>query len=683
MQDKARKLRWGILATGGISHAVAKALAEAETGELYAIGSRSQASADAWGIKEGYPVQKRYGQYEDLLADPAVDAVYISTPNHAHAVWTVRAAEAGKHILCEKPFATNYAEAMVMVEACRRHQVFLLEAFMWRCHPGTARWLKLLRDGEIGEIRHIEATFGFNVGENFDHSRLSNAQAAGGIQDVGCYTMSAARAIAGAAAGADFAEPEMVMGAGQIGRTGVDEWAAATLRFPGGVTASLACGVRVNLANQVRVFGSKGNLLVKSPWFADGKITVAVSGQPAQDMDFSSPKHLYTHEVDMLGRCVREGRVEAYAPAMTWADTLGQQAALDKWRKAVGVIFEAEKEPALRVTLAGRPLHRGADAHMPTGRIAGLDKPVSRVVMGSMVLDDGNMPFSCALLDDYFERGGNAFDSAFIYGARCEKALGKWMALRGVREEVVILGKGAHTAAGGRPYDDPGCDPKMLVRQLEESLQRLGTDYLDVYCMHRDNPKIPVGEFVDVLNQQVEAGRVRVFGGSNWTRERLDEANAWAAKHGKRGFGVVSNNYSLAQWNEPMWGGCVTSSEPAFKAWLVKNRMPLFAWSSQASGFFTGRFKAEDAGKPSAAEVARVWFNAGNFERLARARLLAAENGVDANQIALAYVLGQPLEMFAVIGPRAIEETRTSLGALGVTLSSGELAWLNLEAEKR
>jgi len=671
-----KKLNWGILGTGRISHAIARALPDTTTGQLAAIASRSQQAADKWGAQ--YKLAKCYGSYEALLADKEIDAVYITLPNSLHARGTVLAAEAGKHILCEKPLATNHAELMVMLEACRRHRVFFMEAFMWRCHPGTARWLQLIRDGMIGEVRIVDAQFSYNAGESWDNIRTSNALAGGAIMDVGCYCISAARLVAGAAQGRDFADPIEISGAGHVGKTGVDVWAAATLRFPGDMVANVSCGICVAQANQLRIWGSKGHLVVPNPWFHDGRAILHRDGKPPREIVRASKKNLYAHEAEMLGRCVREGRLEAHPPGMTWADSVSQQHTVDRWRKSLGIVFGPETDDALKTTITGRPLARRADANMTYGRIAGLDKPIARVVMGSMALRRNDMAYTCAVLDDYFERGGNAFDTAYVYGPNVERGLGKWIELRGVREQVVVIGKGAHLAMTNRPFEDTGCDPDTLTRQLHESLERLGTNYVDIYLMHRDNPRVPVGEFVDVLNEHVAAGRMRVFGGSNWTLLRIDEANAYAKKHDKQGFSALSNNFSLAIWNEPMWDRCLAASDPGSRAWLRKTRFPLFAWSSQASGFFTGRYRPGDRNDPAAREVVRVWFNDDNFERLARAKELARRKRCTPTQIALAYVLGQPLEMYALIGPQTIEETRTSLQALEVAVIEEELRWLNL-----
>ena len=202
---------------------------------------------------------------------------------------------------------------------------------------------------------------------------------------------------------------------------------------------------------------------------------------------------------------------------------------------------------------------------------------------------------------------------------------------------------------------------------------------MDLYFLHRDNPDVPVGEFVECLNEHQRAGRIRAFGGSNWTIERLEAANGYARAHGLTGFAASSPNLALAVWNEPMWQGCLSASDPASRAWYGRTQMPLFAWSSQASGFFTGRYSPEDRDDPALASIVRTWFNEGNWLRLERARELGQKKGFTATQIALAWVLCQPLNVYALIGPRNIEETRTSLQALDVELSPQELRWLNLE----
>jgi aryl-alcohol dehydrogenase-like predicted oxidoreductase len=490
--------------------------------------------------------------------------------------------------------------------------------------------------------------------------------------DVGCYCASMARLVAGAALGQEVAEPLQVKGCGHLDPVNrVDEWATAALKFEGGIVANLTTGIQVAVDPALRIWGSEGHLVVPVPWFpAQGENTILVyrDGVPEPETVLvPADATAYSLEADTVARHIQQR--QAPAPAMTWADSLGNIRTLDLWRREIGLTFDNEKEEALRTPVAGRKLaRRQATPPMQYGHVAGVDKPISRIVMGSMVFKQDELPLTCAMLDDFYARGGNCLDTAYVYGT--EATVAKWLALRGVREEMVLIGKGAHT---------PECHPEGLTRQLHETLARLQTDYLDIYMMHRDNPAIPVGEFVECLNEHHRQGRMRAFGGSNWSIERLTEANEYARTHGLVGFGVSSPNLALAAWNEPMWKGCVAASDPASRAWYARAQTPLFAWSSQASGMLTGRFTWEDRTNPALATVARTWFNEANFQRLARAQELARRKGVTSTQIGLAWVLCQPFPVYALIGPRMIEETRTSVEALGVTLTAQELRWLNLE----
>ncbi|MHB9032882.1 MAG: aldo/keto reductase [Anaerolineae bacterium] len=666
--EQPKKINWGILGTGGIAHSFAKALATSELGSLLAVGSRSQANADKFG--DEFDAPRRYASYEALLADPDVDAVYISLPNHLHALWTIRCAEAGKHILCEKPLATNVGEAMAAIEAVREHDVFMMEAFMYRCHPQTAKLVELVSTGAVGQVRLIEARFSFNMRRPQVNIRQQNEAAGGGIMDVGCYCASAARLIAGAAVGKPYSDPVELKGLAHIGGdTRVDEWATATLHFPGDILANLTCGIMLGTESVLNIWGSEGHIICASPWFAGSSTTLLVyhDGTPEPEkVQVSSDLPLYSIEADTVVRSIAAR--QAPSPCMTWDDSLGNMATLDRWRKEVNLVFDNEKPAALSTPVAGRPLQRKAAVPMRYGQIESIDKPVARVVMGSMAFNPGNLPYTCAMLDYYYEQGGNCIDTAFVYAS--EVPVGQWLKLRNIRQEIALIVKGAHT-----PY----CNPTDMKRQLEKSLSNLQTDYCDLYLMHRDNLDIPVGEFVECLNALKREGKVRAFGGSNWTIERLELANAYAREHGLTGFATSSPNLALARWNEPIWEGCVTASDPESRQWYQRSKLPLLSWSSQASGFFTGAFKPEDRSDPRYKDVVRSWFNEANFTRLERAQQLAARKGVGSTQMALAWVLNQPLNVFALIGPRSIEETRTSLMALQVELSDAELHWLNLE----
>ncbi len=657
------KLRWGILGTGNIASRFAGQVPTSTTNEVVAVGSRSLESANAFADR--WDIANRHGSYDDLLADGTVDAVYIATPHPMHVEWAIKAAEAGKHVLCEKPLAINRAWAEAMIEAAVRNDVFLMEAYMYRCLPQTKLIAQLVRDGEIGTVHQIQATHAFAAGYRPESRIFADDLAGGGILDVGGYPVSMARLIAGAAIGQPYADPAAVTAVGHVGETGADEWSVATLSFGGGVTAQVSTGVRLADQNQVRVFGSEGYLVVEDPWFGgDGKpthVTLHRVGEEPRDISVE-PALIYAAEADAVAAAVRSGQRQA--PEMTWADTLGNLTVQDQWRAAIGQQYASERDDAIIPTATGRPLTRRDDAPMTYGKVPGLDKQVSRLVMGVFEIHE-SLPRAAVMLDDFVERGGTTFDTAYIYGGgRGEKLLGQWMTSRGNRDEVVVIGKGAHT---------PHCDPESITRQLTESLERLQTDHVDLYLMHRDNEEIPVGEFVDVLDEHFKAGRITAYGGSNWSIERFDEANAYAEANGKQPFTLLSNHLSLARAYDIPWAGCRHVADDESQKWLRERQVALFPWSSQARGFFTGRAKPEDR---SDEDMVRWFYSDENFRRLDRARELAAAHGVEPTAIALAWLLHQPYPVFPLIGPLHVSETRTSTPGLSVTLTDEEMAYL-------
>ena len=666
MSNLESRVAWGIIGTGAIAHTFARGLAKSRTGKLIAVGSRTQTSADAFA-KE-FELDRAHGTYEALLADPQVQAVYISTPHPSHAEWCIKAARAGKHFLCEKPLTLNHAEAMVVAEAAREHGVFLMEAFMYRCHPQTAKLVELIRSGAIGQVGVIQATFSFHAGFNAEGRLFKNELGGGGILDVGCYVTSIARLIAGAAQGQPFAEPLRLSGIANLHpEAKTDLYAVASAEFPGGILAQLATGVGVNQDNGVRVFGSEGSLHLPTPYVMarDGGSTsvfLTRNGAKTEEIVIKTDDYLYALEADSVGDALAQGKLES--PHMPVADTLGNMAALDLWRNSAGFIYESEKPSFAFPTVSRHPLRKRADAPMTYGTIPGVGVPMSRLVIGCD--NQQTMPHATAMFDDFFERGGNAFDTSYVYGGGVpEQLLGRWIAQRGIRSDVAVIVKGAHT---------PFCTPEFLDEQFRTSLERLDTDYADIYLMHRDNPRIPVSEFVDVLNEHHRAGRIKAFGGSNWTLERLQEANAYAEKKDLQKFTCVSNNFSLARMVSPVWDGCISATEPAFTQWLAESGTTLLAWSSQARGFFTDRAHPDNH---EDTELVRCWYSDDNFQRRERAIELARRKGVEPINIALAYVLCQPFPAFALIGPRVISETVSSLRGISVTLTPEELRWLD------
>ncbi len=324
--------------------------------------------------------------------------------------------------------------------------------------------------------------------------------------------------------------------------------------------------------------------------------------------------------------------------------------------------------------------------------VPGIDKPCSQLIMGSMIFSPENMDLTAELLDAFVAYGGNTIDTAHIYGGgKSEAALGQWLHKRNNRNNIVILDKGAHHDSTG-----PRVNRKCIAADLQDSLDRLQVDYIDIYMLHRDDPNTPVGVIIEALNEHIAGGFIGAIGTSNWTYERIQEANEYAVAHGLAGFTCNSPNLSLAKPMMPRWPGCISADEP-YCDWHEKQQMPLMSWSSQAVGFFTGRFTPENTDNE---EVVRLYYNADNWERLRRAKQLAAEKSIggnssngngsgngslegnnksyNANHIALAYVLNQPFPTCALIGPQKLSELEDSMKAVEISLTPREIRWLDL-----
>ncbi|MBL0375249.1 aldo/keto reductase [Rhizobium sp. KVB221] len=661
------KIRWGIIGPGTIARTFADGIAHSKTGILSTIASRNPGKP---GLASQFAGARILDGYEALLKEPEIDAVYIATPHTGHAEWAIKAVRAGKHVLVEKPIALSAYDAAAVYHEASKAGVFAGEAFMYRLHPMTAKLLKLVQSGAVGKVRIIRSSFGFDMGTvTPEHRLFAQETAGGGILDVGGYPVSMARLIAGAVDGLPYLEPETVHGIGHLGQTGVDEWASAILKFPNSIIAEVSCSIMANQDNTLRIIGSDGRIEVRDFWFASGhkggtgKIDIIKPDGSKKTVSVKESGWLYAFEVDAAGRAIRAGKKEFASLGMDHADSLGNLRVLDKWRAAIGLEYEVERAETRTHSIAGSKVKPGN--RLPRRAIPGLSKQGSVAALGFEFFP--NFAAASLTLDGFYEAGGNIFDTAYIYaGGKTEEIFGDWHTSRNVpREDMIVIGKGAHS---------PLCYPDQIAKQLTQSLDRLKTDYVDVYFMHRDNPDIPVGEFVDAMDAEAKAGRIRgIFGGSNWTRQRLDEAIAYATRHGKATPAALSNNFALAEMLDTIWDGCVAASDDGWKDWLKKKQIPNFAWSSQARGFFTeraGRDKLDDE------EIVRVWYSEKNFERRDRAIELAKKLGRLPIHIALAYVLAQPFPVIPLIGPRNLTELEDSLSALNLQLTQEQVKWL-------
>ncbi len=308
--------------------------------------------------------------------------------------------------------------------------------------------------------------------------------------------------------------------------------------------------------------------------------------------------------------------------------------------------------------------------------VKGIDKPISRLVQGTVMMDGKNLEKEFALLDAVFALGCNTFDTAHVYSSGGnERAVGQWVRDRGLRDKIVMLGKGAHHNS-----DRKRVTPHDITSDIFDSLARFKFDYIDLYILHRDDVSIPVGPIVEVLNEHHKAGRIKAFGGSNWSHQRIQEANAYAAERGLTPFAVTSPNFSLAtQFKEP-WDGCISiSGNQEARSYYQKEQIPIFAWSSLAGGFFSGRFKRDNLASFDGyfdKLCVESYCYEENFQRLDRTEDLAKQKGLSIPQIAMAYVMNQPLKVFALVGCQNADEFKANLDAMNLKLSNEELAFL-------
>jgi predicted dehydrogenase len=304
-------VRWGIISTAHINRLVIPPAHASPKVDLVAVASREQARADAYAAEWGIPIA--YGSYDALLADESIEAVYISLPNTMHCEWSRRSAEAGKHVLCEKPMSRRAADVEEAFDAAERAGRFLMEAFMWRHNPQTARVRELVESGAIGELRLVRSCFSYSLLDE-QNIRLQTEVEGGALMDVGCYCVSGSRYLAG--------EPEEVFGRQYTGPTGTDWVFTAELSFPGDVLALFDCGTTLPNRDELEAVGTEGSLFLDDPWHCR-KPVIEVRRDDGVDRIELEPVDSYGLELENLSDAIRGeaepllGRDDAVAQART------------------------------------------------------------------------------------------------------------------------------------------------------------------------------------------------------------------------------------------------------------------------------------------------------------------------------------------------------------------------------
>jgi xylose dehydrogenase (NAD/NADP) len=302
-------VRWGIISTADINRKLIPGAHASPKVELLAVASRDEERA--LNYARTWDIERAYGTYDELLADPDVEAVYNPLPNTMHAEWTIKALDAGKHVLCEKPFSRHVEEVEASFDAAERNDRLLSEAFMYRHNPQTARLKELVDGGAIGTLRLVRATFSYSL-YDADNIRLRTDVEGGALMDVGCYCVSGTRLLAG--------EPDSVWGSAWFGETGTDWVFAGTMRFPNDVLAHFDCGTALQDRDELEVVGSEGSLFLDDPWHAHEPV-IEVRRDGAVERIELEPQDSYRLELENVSDAIRGegellvGREDAVAQA--------------------------------------------------------------------------------------------------------------------------------------------------------------------------------------------------------------------------------------------------------------------------------------------------------------------------------------------------------------------------------
>jgi D-xylose 1-dehydrogenase (NADP+, D-xylono-1,5-lactone-forming) len=336
-------VRWGIVSTAHINRLVIPPAQASEKVDLIAVASRDQERAEEYARKWG--IERAYGSYEALLEDPDIEAVYISLPNSLHCPWSIRALEAGKHVLCEKPLSPRAADVEEAFDAAERTGRILMEAFMYRHNPQTRELKRLVEEGAIGRLRLVRAAFSFTMGDPENVRMLPDVDG-GGLMDVGCYCVSGCRLLAG--------EPERVYAEQVVGPTGVDVVFAATMRFADGVFGQIDCGLALPERDELEAIGDGGSLFLDDPWHARAPVIELRRDGEVERIELERTDS-YGLELENLSDAIR-GRAE---PLLGRDDAVGQAVAIEAlYRSAAtgaAVVVDRASQPSVTAHTTAKP----------------------------------------------------------------------------------------------------------------------------------------------------------------------------------------------------------------------------------------------------------------------------------------------------------------------------------------
>ncbi len=327
----SERIRWGILGAGNIAHQFAEGLKSAQGAELRAVGSRSRENAERFG--ELFDIPHRHASYAALAADPEVDVVYVATPHPMHKDNAMLCLEAGKAVLCEKPFTVNQSEARVAVDCARRNKCFLMEAMWTRFLPVLEKTRAWLREGVIGEPLMVRADFGFRADYNEDGRLFLPELAGGGLLDVGIYPISLAAMVLGV-------HPVEVTSLAVLGASGVDEQNSVVFKYGSGAMAATTSALRVTTPQDAHILGAEGSIYLHSPFWRGDTATLSLSGREAEVFHFPMEGNGYNYQANAVMECLRAGKTEC--EVMSLDDSIAIMGILDAARAQWGLRYPME-----------------------------------------------------------------------------------------------------------------------------------------------------------------------------------------------------------------------------------------------------------------------------------------------------------------------------------------------------
>lgn len=327
------EVRWGIIGTGTIAQAFAADFAHAKTGTLRAVASRSKEAADAFA--ERYDIELSMVDYYSLINSHEVDVIYVAVPHSLHFELTKACIKAGKHVLCEKPFTLNEAQAQELFELAAQHEVFVMEAMWTRFNPALEQAIEWVEEDEIGLLQSVQASFCFNATSQSE-GRLFNKDLGGGaLLDVGIYPIFLAQLF--------FGKPDFIQNQAVVGDTDVDVFEQLLLGWESGQLASLEASIISQQPNRAVLSGSDGYIEFGQEWYQTKTLTLVKNGGAEHAIEFDFPGLGYQFEVEEVNRCLQEGLLQS--PNHSWEDTLNLLATMDEVRQDIGVYYPGEPEP--------------------------------------------------------------------------------------------------------------------------------------------------------------------------------------------------------------------------------------------------------------------------------------------------------------------------------------------------